>query len=243
MRLLVTRPEPDCERTAAALRERGHDVVVAPLLRIEPIADADFGQGPFAGVVITSANAARWLASHPRRQEVIALPVFAVGRRSAEAASAAGLSAVISADQDVRALARLIVERRPAGAAPLLHVAALDRAGDLAGELAALGVAVRTVVAYRAAKADALPAAAHQALSAGMLEGVLHFSRRSAEAYLDCCSSAGLLRQGLALPHYCLSAQIAEPLVGAGAAHVRIAARPEEAALLDLLVAPKSPFR
>jgi uroporphyrinogen-III synthase len=235
VRLLVTRPEPDCERTAALLRERGHDAVVAPLLRIEPIADADFGHGPFGGVVITSANAARWLGSHPRRHEVLTLPLFAVGERSADAARAAGFSAVISADQDVRALARLIGRRQAAGAAPLLYVVAFDRGGDLAGDLAALGITVRTAVAYRAVKAEALPEAARKALAAGALEGVLHFSRRSAEAYLDCCSSEGLLSQGLAPTHYCLSARIAEPLVGAGAMHIRVAVRPEESALLDLL--------
>jgi uroporphyrinogen-III synthase len=243
VRLLVTRPEADCERTAALLRERGHDVVVASLLRIEPIADADFGQGPFAGVVITSANAARWLGSHPRRQGVLTLPLFAVGERSADAARAVGFSEVISADQDVRALARLIGQRQPAGASPLLYVAALDRSGDLAGDLAALGIAVKTAVAYRAVKAEALPDAARQALAEGALEGVLHFSRRSSQAYLNCCSNAGLLRQGLAPAHYCLSAQVAEALVGAGAMHVRIAARPEEAVLLELLAAPKSPLR
>jgi hypothetical protein len=35
--------------------------------------------------------------------------------------------------------------------------------------------------------------------------------------------------------HYCLSARIAEPFVGAGAVHVRVAVRPDEVALLDLL--------
>ncbi|MGP0088629.1 MAG: uroporphyrinogen-III synthase [Xanthobacteraceae bacterium] len=242
MRLLVTRPEPDCARTAALLRERGHDVIAAPLLRIEPIADADFGQGPFGGVVITSANAARWLASHPRRHEVIGLPVFAVGKRSAEAARAAGFSAVISADQDVRALGPLITQHQRADAAPLLYVAALDRSGDLAGDLAALGIVVKTTVAYRAVKAEALPDVARQALTAGALEGVLHLSRRSAEAYLDCCRNAGLLRQGLAPMHYCLSSQVAEPLVSAGAVHTRIAARPEETALLDLLAVREGSF-
>jgi uroporphyrinogen-III synthase len=243
VRLLVMRPEPDCERTAALLRGRGHDVVVAPLLRIEPIADADFGQGPLSGVIITSANAVRWLGSHPRRPEIVTLPLFAVGERSADAARAAGFSAVISADQDARSLARLIARRQPAGAPPLLYVAAQDRGGDLAGDLAALGVAVKTAVAYRAVKAEVLPDAAREALAAGALEGVLHFSRRTAEAYLDCCSNAGLLRRGLAPAHYCLSAPVAEPLVGAGAAHIRVAARPEEAALLDLLAAAENPSR
>jgi uroporphyrinogen-III synthase len=34
MRLVVTRPQTDSERTAAALRARGHAVLVAPLLRV-----------------------------------------------------------------------------------------------------------------------------------------------------------------------------------------------------------------
>ena len=39
MRLLVTRPEQDGERTAAALRARGHEALLAPLMRIEAAAD------------------------------------------------------------------------------------------------------------------------------------------------------------------------------------------------------------
>ena len=81
MRLLLTRPEPDAERSAAALRQRGHAVVVAPLMRMEPLA-ADLA-GSFAAVLITSANAARAIAAHARAGELRALPLFAVGARSA----------------------------------------------------------------------------------------------------------------------------------------------------------------
>ena len=79
MRLLVTRPEPDNERTAAALRARGHEVMLAPLLRIEAVADADLGAPPWAAILLTSANGARAIAGHPRRGELLALPVLAVG--------------------------------------------------------------------------------------------------------------------------------------------------------------------
>ena len=49
MRLLVTRPEADAERTATALRACGHTVVVAPLLRIEPVEDAEIAAGTVCG--------------------------------------------------------------------------------------------------------------------------------------------------------------------------------------------------
>ncbi len=91
MRLLVTRPEPDAERTAAALRARGHSVVIAPLLRIEPLADAAIGAGPWAAVLVTSANIAHAIAGHAKRADLTHLPVFAVGERSAHAMRIAGL--------------------------------------------------------------------------------------------------------------------------------------------------------
>ncbi len=83
MRLLVTRPERDSERTAAALRERGHTVFVAPLLRIEAMDNAEIGPGPFTAILVTSANVAPAIVRHARFQQFRALPVLAVGDRSA----------------------------------------------------------------------------------------------------------------------------------------------------------------
>ena len=69
----------------------------------------------------------------------------------------------------------------------------------------------------------------------GALDGVLHFSTRSAEAYLACAARGGIRDRALAPAHYCLSRQVAVPLTAAGAAAVLIAARPDEAALLELV--------
>jgi uroporphyrinogen-III synthase len=82
-----------------------------------------------------------------------------------------------------------------------------------------------------------LPDAASAALRAGEVNGVLHFSRRSAVIYLDCARAAGVLDSALKPFHYCLSNVVAEPLVAAGARRVMIAQSPEENALLEL-VAP-----
>src|SRR5258708_1983548 len=76
MRLLVTRPEPDATRSADALRLRGHEAIVAPLTRMETIA-TEFG-GPFSAVLMTSANAARAVAQHPRLGDFRTLPLFTI---------------------------------------------------------------------------------------------------------------------------------------------------------------------
>jgi uroporphyrinogen-III synthase len=233
VRLLLTRPEADAQRTAAALRAQGHDVLIAPLIRIEPVADAKIGDGPWAAILITSANAAHAIAAHGGVTQLRALPVFAVGQRSAQAMIAAGFADVTSADGNVGDLARRAAERlKPAAA--LLYLAGEERSGDLAGDLGARGFAVETAVVYRAIVASSLPRAAADALSDG-IDGVLHFSRRSAEAYVNAARATDVLASALKPIHFCLSPQVAEPLEEAGAARIRVAPRPVEAALIELI--------
>jgi uroporphyrinogen-III synthase len=239
VRLLVTRPEPDGERTAQALRVRGHAVVLAPLLRTQPIAFV-LPEQAFSAVVLTSANAARAIADHPGRAQLTALTAFTVGRRTAEAARALGFRDVRSADGDKGDLVDLLradlsrtdlLRIEFSDRAPLLYLAGEDRAGDLA----AAGLPVHTAVVYRALEADHFPPPVAAALAQREIDGVLHFSARSAEAYLDCAARGGISNQALAPVHYCLSRQVAAPLSAAGAVAVRIAARPDEAALLELV--------
>jgi uroporphyrinogen-III synthase len=230
MRLLVTRPQPDAARTAATLRTRGHDVLLAPLLSVESV-DFELPQRRYAAVVMTSANAARAACRHREIAQLASLPLFAVGGHTAEAARGAGFGDVHTARGDKQDLVEIIRARIAPGSAPLLYLAGEDRAG----ELMIGGVPLVTVVAYRARKARAFPAATATALSRGEILGVLHFSRRTAEAYLDCAGSAGIPERALMPWQFCLSPAVAEPLLGAGAAHVKVAARPDERALLDLV--------
>ena len=234
MRLLLTRPQADAERTAAELRARGHDVIVVPLLRIEPLPDAAIGAGPWTAILLTSANAALAMAAHPGAAALRALPVFATGRQSAAAMAAAGFADVTSAEGNVNDLAAFVAAHlKPP--ARLLYLAGEDRAGDLAGDLAARGFAVDTVVVYQAVAAEELPPVATAALKRGGIDGALHFSRRSAEAYIAAARRGGLSAAAIKPVHFCLSAQVAEPLARAGAADIRIAARPTAAALTALI--------
>ena len=57
MAVLVTRPQPDNDATAAALRAKGLDVLLAPMLRFEPVAFHDDGDSSYGAVIVTSANA------------------------------------------------------------------------------------------------------------------------------------------------------------------------------------------
>jgi uroporphyrinogen-III synthase len=234
VRVLVTRPDPDGERTAQKLRARGCDVLLAPVLQVEFLPKADLGAGPWDAVAMTSANAAHALMQHPRRMELVALPALTVGRRTAEAVRAVGFSEIASADGNGRALAQLIGSRYGDGN-KILYLAGEDRAGDLAAAVAPRGVRVDTVVVYRAVAAQHLAPEVAAAFKAGTIDGVIHFSRRSAAVYLDCARGASVLDSALTPFHYCLSKAVAEPLIAAGARWVAVAKSPEENALLDLV--------
>ncbi|MFN3659600.1 MAG: uroporphyrinogen-III synthase [Pseudolabrys sp.] len=227
MRIAVTRPQLEAERTADALRKLGHEVLVAPLMRVEPIA-ADL-TGAWRAVVITSANTP---AAVRDNAAIKALPLYAVGHRSADAAKAAGFTDVTSAGGDVRDLVLLVAERRVAS--PLLYLAGEDRAADLVGELAAHGIEAALRVVYRAVTAP-YPDRLVAALQAGEVDAVLHYSRRSAENYVAGGRAAGIVAAALAPRQLCLADTAAAPLVAAGATKVAIARRPDEVSLFELL--------
>lgn len=232
MRIVLTRPQEDSERTAATLRAKGHEVLIAPLLRVEPV-NARLTTA-WGAVVITSANAATALATNAARDGLIKLPLYAVGQRTADAAREIGFTEIVIAGGDVRDLLRTIVERRADSKGPLLYLAGEDRSGDLIGDLTVRGIAAEMVVVYRAAPAP-FSARLIEALKASAVDSVLHFSRRSAESYLAGAQAAHLTKPALAVGHYCLSAQIAEPLQAMGAPRVMVAKRPDEASIIALL--------
>ena len=80
-----------------------------------------------------------------------------------------------------------------------------------------------------------MPNTAFVALNSAAVDAVLHYSRRSSNAFLELARGAGLLNAALKLAHYCLSADVAMPLREHGAEQIEIAAEPNENAMLTLL--------
>ena len=239
MAILVTRPQPDTDTTAAALRARGLEALPAPMLRFTPVAFRHEADAGFAAVIVTSANAVRAVADQPQLASWRKLPLFAVGARTATAARDAGFADVISADGDADALRDLLAAslsgKRLSAAQPLLYLAGADLARDLAAELAPLGLQVTTLTTYRMAAVTELPAAVIAAFAGGGIEAVLHYSRRSARAFVAAARLAGVEISALAIPQCCLSEQVAAVLREAGATQVMVAARPDENALFAAL--------
>ncbi|MFZ5691417.1 MAG: uroporphyrinogen-III synthase [Pseudomonadota bacterium] len=237
MRLLLTRPQSEAERTAAALRALGHDAVIAPVLAIENIPDAEIGPGPYAAVLVTSGNAVRAIAAHPRRASLVGLACFAVGSQTAAAARQAGFTDLHVAGGDGGDLARLIAERLTGRTRPLLYLAGDDRARDMAAELAPYGFRIELAVVYRARAIRVFPPAVAAALKAGGLDGVMHYSRRSTAIFVDCVRVAHAEAEAARLKHFCLSARASEPLAAINAKSILVAQNRDESAMLALVSA------
>jgi uroporphyrinogen-III synthase len=239
MAVLVTRPHPDDETSAAALRARGFEVLCAPMLRFEPVAFYDDENAPYGAVIVTSANALRGIEPHLNGSRLLKLPLFAVGERTAAAARGAGFENVIVANSDANGLRDLVLAsvktKALKKAATLLYLAGADLARDLAGELGERGFSIVTHTTYRMSPVPGLPQEVSDAFAANAVEAVLHYSRRSARAFLEAARAAGVEISALAIPHCCISAAVATVVRDAGATQVMVAASPDENALFGAL--------
>ncbi len=231
MRIFVFRPPAEAERTAAALRAHRHEPVLAPLFAVSRLPEPA-PQGPFAAIVLTSGNAVPALADLP--PECRDLPVFTVGARSAAKVREAGFADARSADGNRHGLIALIGDSLPAPA-PLLLIVGRDRHDDVGERLTQAGFQVTVWEAYAAQAVAAFPDAAVEALRQGGIEGALHYSARGAQTCLALARDAGVAEALLDLTHVTLSADVAAPLIAAGASTILVAEHPEEAALLAAL--------
>lgn len=239
MAVLVTRPHPDDDITASGLRARGYEVLQAPMLRFEPIAFVDDEDGQYGAVIVTSANAVRGLVPQLKGGKLLRLPLFAVAEHAAAAARAAGFENVISANGDAASLRDLVLARAKSKQLkknhPLLYLAGADLARDLSGELGERGFTVVTRTTYRMSPVPNLPRETCEAFAANRIEAVLHYSRRSARAFLEAARNGGVEISALAIPQCCISDGVAAVMRDAGATQVMVAASPDENALFGAL--------
>jgi uroporphyrinogen-III synthase len=80
-----------------------------------------------------------------------------------------------------------------------------------------------------------LPREVCDAFAASRIGAVLHYSRRSARAFLDAARAGGVEISALSIPQCCISAAVAAVVREAGATQVMVAATPDENALLEAL--------
>lgn len=213
--LLILRPRPGADATAARARALGLEPAVAPLFAMRPLAWTA-PPGRFDAVMLTSANAARHAGDG--MTPYLALPCYAVGEATATAARATGFVDLRTGPADGAALIALMAAE---GVRAALHPCGADHI--------ALPDSVRIadVPVYASEPVAELPEAARSALADGAL-ALLH-SPRAAACFAALVPARATIRIAA------ISAAAAEA-AGTGWAAVAVAERPRDEALLELAV-------
>ena len=227
MRVLITRPYEDGEAIASLLAAAGHRPLLAPVLATRWFDGPPLDLSGVAAILSTSANGVRALV---RRTPCRDIPIFAVGPQTTAEAAKAGFARIENADGDARALAEAVPRWLAPQAGALLHVCGEQNEGSLAEALTAQGYAVRREILY-VVQPLTLQAAAIEALRVQTIDAALFFSPRSARIFAG--QVEGLPLQ--AVTAFCISPATAKALPEARFAAVRIAAKPNQDALLALL--------
>ena len=209
-KVLILRPRPAADVTAARARALRLDPIVAPLFEIRPLA-WQMPSGAFDALLLTSANAARQAAHLPN------LPCYAVGEATAEAARSAGLRDIVIGPSDGAAVLAL------AGADGRHRILHLCGEEHLALERDGIEL-VRRIV-YRAEAAPQIPDAALAAIADGAV--VLLHSPRAARTF------ASLIRDRNKVQIAAIS-RVTADAAGQGWGAVQSAAEPRDQALLEL---------
>lgn len=235
VRVLVTRPEPGAARTAQRLAELGFEPVLLPLTETVALSvDRGLRTKEVAAVAITSANAVRH-APKPLIEVLATLPCHAVGKKTAEAARAAGFLSVSDGPGDAVSLADEIAG--PLAGKTIVYLCGRARFPVFEERLNAANVHVQPVETYDTVEVKHPANAIAARLSGRPVEFVLLYSTKAAVAARALAMRPELLDAFEHAMFLCLSGRVAAGLAGIPGERVRISVAPTEQALLALLPA------
>lgn len=215
--VLVLRPQPGADETAARARIMGLAATVAPLFAIRPLRWT-MPDEPVDAVMLTSANGAR--CGGDGLTPCLGRPCYAVGDATARAAREAGFADIRTGPADGAAL---LAQMLGDGIAAALHPCGADHIA-----LSDPHVRIIDLPVYVAEPAGALSPSAAAALNHGAL-ALLH-SPRAAALF------ATLVGPERACIRLAAISEATARAAGDGWASVEVASRPRDEALLELAV-------
>jgi uroporphyrinogen-III synthase len=217
MKLLILRPQPGADATAARVRAAGHEPLIMPLFRVEPV---DWDAPPpadYDGLLLTSANSVRQAGTNLALYR--GLPVLAVGQNTAEAALKEGFNIAHIGDSGVDALLGKLTDRR------LLWLTGEDHIGPDANP----SIHIDKSIVYRSAAVALLPEFEEMTRNA---DHTLLHSPRAARHFGGLLAEHHIERSAISIA--ALSPNIAQA-AGDGWKSIYVAPEPNDAALLSHL--------
>ena len=147
MHILLTRPLEDCSEMIIKFKSLGHQVSHLPLLNIEKIYYEQINFSGYKGIILTSANAVRYLDHKNIDKNLLC---FCVGSATEKKARSVGFQNVIAAEGNVKNLKELILQNFDQKEGQLIYISGETISIDLDRELTNEGYSVKRIVNYRA---------------------------------------------------------------------------------------------
>ena len=216
----VTRTRPGAEKTAKALRARGFDPIISPLLEVAPADNIPPMPDRDAMLVFTSGNGVRAFCDLTDRR---AWPVITVGDATADLARHCGFEEVRSASGDSADLLNLIKDTLPK-TQPIVHGSGEIVRGNIVERLQAFGYKARRNIYYNTVPTNTFPAVSMSAIDIVLLHSPLA-AKALSEQKLDLSKTIVIS----------LSQAVDEALTAPAIGERRVANSPDEAALLACL--------
>ena len=224
MKLLIIRPEPGASASAERAREAGLTPILLPFFEVRAVAWDLPDAADYDALLLTSANAVRFGGAG--LESLRALPVHAVGERTAEAARAARLNVETVGTSDAAAAVKAASDM---GHRRLLWLAGADHRPIKMPKNMPKALKVTTVIGY-ASGPKALTTDMAAIIAAA--DAVALHSPRAATEFVKAVADFGLDRSVITLAAF--SPAIAET-AGDGWRALAVAERPADIALLSAL--------
>ena len=232
MKILLTRPKAETERLIKALEKTGAEVYSYPLTSIKYTQIAEPLGKNIQGFIFTSTNGVRAFEHHFGHDSNFKKnKVFAVGRKTGEAALECGFRDIHFAKGSQKDLLRTILKYASPDLGILFHMAGHHLTGDLKLDLEKQGFKVERRRLY---------AAEENSFSDGEIlkenfDVMAFYSVRAAEIFLKHAAGANTQQKLSHVIAICLSPAISSMLDKESWKEILTAAVPDEAALWKLV--------
>ena len=232
MRLLLTRPIQESEKTARMLNKSGASVTIDPLINITFGTKTPIDLSQMQAIIFTSVNAVR---AYQRNYDDCSLPAYTVGAKTALAAQGIGIKKVINADGDVKKLSNTIADALNSRKSALFYPCGNHVAGTLQDDLERIGFKIIKEVLYHAEAATELKENTKKLLKSGMIDFIPFYSPRSALIFIELVKNAGLKNSMNNISALCLSPAIEKIVARLNWKKILTSTKPAQSDLFKLI--------
>lgn len=227
--VLITRPQPLAERTAAAVAALGYEPYICPLLQIVPLVVPSV-TATYDGAIFTSATVFGLGLDLGLPAD---LPLYLVGAHTKSAAAEAGFMNIRHCVADVTSLAAWFNRQGFSAPQSLVYYCGVHQAHDLQA-LVPPAVRLHKIPVYES-QIQQLTEFHRDLLLAGAVHWILLYSRRTAAALAAAIEGLDDKSWCAGTSILCLSSAVLDPLSRLGWRSIQVAETPDEPALLARL--------